>query len=161
MKNRLIASLVVLGALVATAAIAADPPKAGSTDAKDLKWLPFSPDPKGPYIAWVIGDGKGTGPQEFILKVPAGYKVGEHFHTGDYSAVVLAGAQAHGDDEKTAKIHTTGGMWNEPGKHNHFDACVSKEDCMMVITFPVGPVDFVPVGADGKPMPMPAPAKTK
>ncbi|HEY4220940.1 MAG TPA: cupin domain-containing protein [Myxococcota bacterium] len=137
----------------AAAPAKATAPAASFTPAADVKWQPFSPDPKGPMVSFISGDPKGTGPVEFFLKVPAGFKAGEHFHTNDYYGVVVTGTPSHGDDEKTAKTHTAGSTWFEPGKHNHYDACPGKEDCILVVSFPAGPVDSIPVGADGKPLP--------
>jgi quercetin dioxygenase-like cupin family protein len=158
MRNKL-SILMALGAAAGLATFAFADNKASSTEAKDAKWMPLDPsNPKGVQISPVFGnpgDPKATGPVIFLLKSPPGGKAPEHIHTNDYYATVVAGMPAHGDDEKSAKTHAPGSTWFEPGKHPHFDACTSKDDCILSITFPKGPVDFVPVGPDGKPLPPP------
>ena len=151
------ASAVVALLTVAADAAAPAAPVATATAAADMKFVPFNPaDPKGNQISIIYGDMKA--PTQLLLKIPAGSKAPQHFHTSDYYGVVLAGAPAHGDVEATAKTRTVGSVWFEPGKHSHFDACPGKEDCLVLITF-TGPLDFIPVGADGKPLPPPAAPK--
>lgn len=163
MRNFILISSSLVALSFATNTLADTPAKASATAAKDLKWVPFNPaDPKGVQISPIVGnpgDPKATGPVVFLLKNPAGGKAPQHLHNKDYYATVLAGTPSHGDDEKSAKPMVPGSVWFESGKHPHFDACPGKEECIIQITFPKGPVDFVAVGADGKPLPPPPKAK--
>jgi hypothetical protein len=133
-------------AKAAPAAAAPAAKAAAVTEFKDMKWSPLDPsNPKGPQVSIITGDMK-TGPVEFLLKVPAGFKAPVHSHTSDYYAVEVAGAHAHGDDEKSAKSHAIGSTYFEPAKHAHFDSCTSKEDCLTLVYFPNG-FDFIPADA--------------
>jgi hypothetical protein len=131
---------------------------ASMTQLKDQKWAPLDPNnAKGPQIAVLFGNPQAAGPFSILLKVPNGFKAGVHSHTNDYTAVVLQGQPSHGDDEKSAKPVSVGGTWSEPGKHSHWDGCVTgKDDCISVVTMPTGPFDFIPADA---PKTAAAPAK--
>ena len=118
-------------------------PKASVTLPAEVKWAPMDPtQPKGVQVAMIMGDGKGA--TQAFLKIPAGGKSGVHAHTGDYHGVLVSGAHSHGADEKSLKAMTPGSTWFEPGKAMHFDHCTSKEDCVLVVTFPNGGFDMIP-----------------
>jgi hypothetical protein len=158
MKKIVLASLV--GLTFAFAAVAGDKDKAASGDkmmkkdmmitmSKDAKWMPMDPNnPAGPMISPINGDMKG--PSHFLLKVPAGFKGGVHSHTADYSAVVVMGDWAHGLTEADAKVMTVGSSWVQPGKQDHYDACMSKTDCVAAI-YVQGPMDYVPAAMAATP----------
>jgi hypothetical protein len=148
MTSALMLAAVALG--YATGAWAA---RGGSNEvvpASDVKWGPLDPkNPDGPQVATVWGDMK-KGPVGFLLKTPGKFDFPRHAHTPDYYAVVVKGEWKHtfaaGSD---APPLAPGSHWHQPGKQMHGDACVSADECI-VLVYERGKPDFIPEKAPGK-----------
>lgn len=107
----------------------------------DLEWVPMMPDtPMQTVTLW--GDPE-KGPYGALVKVPPGFEVPMHAHTGDYSGINLQG---------TWRRLIEGGEWVElpagsyvfqPGKEMHADTCFGPDECILFITQNVGR-DFIP-----------------
>jgi quercetin dioxygenase-like cupin family protein len=110
----------------------------------DLKWMPLSPDGKGPEMAVLHGNPQ-EGASAFFLRIPPGAKAGVHTHSADYQAVVLAGGHKHwlAGGAKKAKALAVGSHWFQPGGQAHDDECSGTEQCMLFIVSE-GKFDFTP-----------------
>jgi uncharacterized RmlC-like cupin family protein len=92
-------SLLALMPMLAFAQTAATPEAAAPATAShtmvkaaELKWGP-APEalPKGAELAVLSGDPGKAGPFAMRLKVPAGYKVGRHWHPADEQVTIIEG----------------------------------------------------------------------
>ena len=117
----------------------------------------FTPvDPKNPslQISVVAGDLK-TGPVTFFLKLGKG-PAPIHWHTSDYSAVVVEGQTKHWlpGKEADAKVGGPGTAWFQPGgsaKDAHGDECLS-DGCTIFIVMPKKfDMTVAPPAKDAKP----------
>jgi quercetin dioxygenase-like cupin family protein len=119
------------------------------------KFAPADPKmPAGPQVSIVSGDPK-TGPVTLFLKLPKG-PAPIHWHTSDYSAVILEGKAKHWlpGKEADAKEVGPGTAWFQPGgsaKEAHGDECLT-DSCLVFIVMPKK-FDFtvVPAKTDTKP----------
>lgn len=107
----------------------------------DLEWAPMAPD--SPIMAVTLWGDPSTGPYGALLKLPAGFEVPMHAHTGDYNGINLQG---------TWRRQVEGGEWVElparsyvfqPGKAMHADTCLGSDECIIFVTQEVGR-DFIP-----------------
>lgn len=109
-------------------------------DAADVKWGP-GPDglPAGVQAAVLWGDPGKAGPFVLRLKMPAGYRVGRHWHPGDELATVIEG-DVHLDMGSGSSAHShdfhAGGYSLMPAKMQH--AASSRGGAVVQITG-VGP----------------------
>ena len=132
-------------ALVASTAALAQPtgsptptqPKVGATKdmpgpkdhvmvkSKEIKWAPAPPSiPAGAEIAVISGDPKVEGPFVMRLRLPAKYKLPNHWHPAHEHVTVIEGAiwLGHGEqwDGKGLKEIPAGGFAMMPPKHGHY-----------------------------------------
>ncbi len=111
---------------------AAEPAKdvAGPKDAvnfkpAELKWSPGPPSlPPGAEIVILSGDPKVEGPFTMRLRLPAKYKLPNHWHPAHEHVTVIEGTffLGHGDtfDVKTMKELPVGSFAMMPPKHSHY-----------------------------------------
>jgi len=155
-KHRLYTSCAVLGALALATTGAADAkgakPPYVLVPAGSAKFAPLDPRaPHGPQLAVVSGDLK-AGPVSVLLKLPRGAEP-IHWHTSDYTAVLVEGSAKHWlpGHEADAVANPPGTAWFQPGGSAataHGDECVS-DSCTVFVYLPRG-MDFTPV-APAKP----------
>src|SRR5437870_661503 len=114
---RLNSKILVISASIAAAGVAyADKPVYNLVPAGTAKFALVDPkQPTGPQIAVVSGDPK-TGPVSFLLKLGKG-PAPIHWHTSDYSAVIVEGKAKHWlpGKEADAKENGPGTAWFQPG----------------------------------------------
>ncbi|WP_143748338.1 hypothetical protein [Mesorhizobium carmichaelinearum] len=83
--------------------------------------------PNGIQISIVSGD-PANGPVAYLLKLPKGV-VPNHWHTGDYYAVLTEGNHKHwlATDKGTGNINPPGTTWVQPGgrANTEGDECLS------------------------------------
>lgn len=123
-KSTLIAQL--LGALAistATLAQAHEPPAPAIPET--IEWAPAPPVlPAGAQIAVLSGNPAAEGPFVLRLKLPGGYEVPAHTHSGDELITVISGEFNVGHGERLDRGATTvlpvGGFVEMPAGHPHF-----------------------------------------
>jgi Domain of unknown function (DUF4437) len=117
--------------------------------AGSAKWNPIDPkQPKGGQVAFISGDPM-TGPVTLMLKLPKGPSP-MHWHSSDYSAVIIEGTAKHWlpGKEADAKANGPGTAWFQPGGSAatmHGDECTS-DSCTIFIVMP-GKFDMTAVPA--------------
>ena len=113
------------------------------------KWMPIdAKQPKGGQFAIIAGD-PAAGPVTVMLKLPKG-PAPIHWHSSDYSAVVVEGTTKHWrpGKEADAKALGVGTAWFQPGGSAataHGDECTS-DSCTIFIVMP-GKFDMTPLPA--------------
>ncbi len=98
--------------------------------ANELLWTPIGDSPMSLSIIWGNRD---TGPYAMYLKIPGnGFVVGNHAHTYDYHGITIQGVWEHefAGDKKQLPVSS---YVFQPGNAFHRDACVSQEDCILLI----------------------------
>jgi hypothetical protein len=124
------------------AKMAAMGPESKNTPLDQVQWMPGSElGEAGPMLGPLWGDMK-SGPNGFLVKLPAGFPGAWHWHTSDYHAVTIQGTTRNweeGDAMKDTAL-TVGTYWMQPGKTNHITACDAGEDCIVYVQMP-GPAD--------------------
>jgi hypothetical protein len=117
------------------------------------KFAPADPkQPKGIQIAVLEGD-PASGPVELYLKFPKG-PVPLHWHSSDYSAIVVEGSWKHylAGKDGDAKPLPVGSAWFQPGgsvKTVHGDECLA-DSCTLLIAVH-GKFDMNVAKTDAKP----------
>ncbi|MEV8468127.1 cupin domain-containing protein [Fluviibacterium sp. DFM31] len=116
----LLAALAVAGAVQAQ-----DTHSPAPYLAQDAKWAPAPPVlPAGADIAVLSGNPFAEGQFVLRLKLPAGYEVPAHIHSGDELITVISGEfnVGHGDkhDRDAGTLLTAGGFVEMPAGHPHF-----------------------------------------
>ncbi|MGJ4931554.1 hypothetical protein ACQR1I_31765 [Bradyrhizobium sp. HKCCYLS2038] len=143
-----VSSLLMLGATTTRAASQVNVPAPTITAPENVKWFPMIPQmgDKGPAMAVVSGEPGVIGkPFAGLFRVPAGGVSPTHIHSSDYWAVMLSGTEsARVAPDNEAKPIAPGGYWFQPGKAEHINKCLSKEDCVFFVYYPNG-MDYVPV----------------
>jgi hypothetical protein len=144
-------ALALAVSLAGVSTVQADAKKYNIVIAGDQKYSPVDPkNEKGLQMAVVSGDPK-TGPVSFYLKLPKG-PAPIHYHTSDYTAVVLEGKTKHWlpGKEAEAKEGGAGTAWFQPGGATgaHGDECLS-DTCVIFIVMPKK-FDFFPAKVDAK-----------
>jgi hypothetical protein len=139
-KETLMKKLFIVAASIAGFGLAqADKKEFSIIPAGTAKFTPADPKmPQGPQVAIVSGDPK-TGPVSLLLKVPKGPSP-THWHTSDYSAVLIEGKAKHWlpGKEKDAKENGPGTAWFQPGggaATAHVDECMT-DSCTIFISMP-------------------------
>ena len=87
------------------------------------------------HVAAVWGD-RNEGESGFLIKLPAGLKVGMHAHTGDYHGVLIAGTWVHIEEDGSGQDQelSPGSYVHQPGKAWHDDWCKADgADCIILI----------------------------
>lgn len=92
---------------------------------KEIKWAPAPPSiPAGAEMAVISGDPKVEGPFVMRLRLPAKYKLPNHWHPAHEHVTVIEGAfwLGHGEkwDEKTMTELPSGSFAMMPPKHGHY-----------------------------------------
>lgn len=106
-----------------------------------ISWNPIDPaQPDGVLLAVASGD-PATGPSVLLMSFPGGSQAPLHTHSATYTAIVLAGAPAHGVSAEDNLTLDVGSYWVQPGGEPHFDACTGAERCVLALAFE-GPRDF-------------------
>jgi quercetin dioxygenase-like cupin family protein len=90
-----------------------------------LVWGPGPPGlPAGAQVAVLTGDPGGTGPFTLRAKLPAGYRIGPHWHPTDEHVTVLSGMVSMGMgesfDEKAMMALPVGGFAAMPPNTRHY-----------------------------------------
>jgi Domain of unknown function (DUF4437) len=100
------------------------------------KFLPVDPSrPDGPQIAVLRGD-PATGPSEILLKLKKSEGL-PHYHSSDYSAIVIDGIAKHwakGESKDSAAPLRPASYWFQPAHQAHGDECLSDE-CLIFINW--------------------------
>lgn len=117
-----------------------------ATPAGEIVWTPMDPSqPDGLRTAVASGD-PATGPSVMLMSFAAGSVAPLHSHTATYTAVVLAGAPAHGVSAEDHVVLDVGSYWVQPGGEPHYDACTGTERCVIMLALE-GPRDYAPADA--------------
>lgn len=99
--------------------------------AEQMKWREVLPgSPVKMVVLW--GD-RDKGEYAMLLKLPAGYVVPDHAHTGDYHGLSVVGTWRHSFDGAEQKSLPPGSYVLQPGMKMHGDACAGPEDCILFI----------------------------
>ncbi len=129
--------------LVATGPVlAASHKDHGSMIALDeVEWIEI---PGSPVTIAVLSGNPSTGANVRLVKLPAGFVVPNHAHTGDYHGINLTGIWRHTFLE-TGEVRDLppGSYVFQPGGEMHNDACIGSEDCILLLQQSVA-ADFIP-----------------
>ncbi len=110
-------------------------------DAKDYVFTEIRPgSPIGVSVRW--GD-PSKGAHGRLIKLPAGFDVPTHAHTGDYHGVNLTGNWRHVLLDGTEQVLSPGSYVFQPGGEMHDDSCIGPEDCILFLQQSVA-ADFNP-----------------
>ena len=106
----------------------------------EVEWIPR---PTSPVEVAVLSGDPATGAHVRPVKLPAGFVVPDHAHTGDYHGVNLTGTWKHTFLE-TGESHELppGSFVFQPGGEMHGDACIGSEDCIIMLSQSVA-ADFI------------------
>jgi quercetin dioxygenase-like cupin family protein len=129
MKIKSIITSALAALAMATAAQAHEPPAPSMPET--IAWAPAPPVlPAGAQIAVLSGDPSAQGPFVLRLKLPDGYQVPAHTHSGDELITVISGEfhVGHGEklDRDAAIALPAGGFIEMPAGHPHFAWSVSE-----------------------------------
>ena len=106
----------------------------------EVEWIPRTNSPV--EVAVLAGD-PATGPHIRLVKLPAGFVVPDHAHTGDYHGVNLTGTWKHTFLETgESRELPPGSFVFQPGGEMHGDACIGPEDCIIMLSQLVA-ADFI------------------
>ena len=107
----------------------------------EVEWIEIEGTPV--TVAVLRGDPR-TGAHVRLVKLPAGFVVPNHAHTGDYHGVNLTGTWRHTFLE-TGEVRELppGSYVFQPGGEMHGDACIGPEDCILMLQQSVA-ADFIP-----------------
>ena len=108
--------------------------KAKNVVPKQLKWVPGSEAGKaGPMLAPLWGDME-TGPNGFLVKLPAGFAGAWHWHTSDYHGATIQGVARNWEQSGNADIALpAGASWFQPGEVNHTTSCDAGKECIIYV----------------------------
>ena len=159
MINKSLIAVVLVAAAVAYAQAQA-PGMIMATPA-DLKWNDGPPSlPPGAKMAVLSGDPKVEGPFVMRLKLPANYKIKNHWHPAHEHVTVIEGAFWMGSgekwDETTMHELKVGAFAMMPPKHPHY-AMTKVETIVQVHGWGPWGINYVNPADD--PRPPPAPVK--
>jgi quercetin dioxygenase-like cupin family protein len=117
-----------------------------------LEWKqPFGP--KGPSIAFLIGQLGDKHPATYFIRFRAGSETGWHIHSSDYEALVVKGTFAAEQQDGREALLPAGSFFSQPARQNHRNRCVEGgDDCVIFIHYPHG-ADGQATTADGKRLP--------
>ncbi len=107
-----------------------------------VEWRPIRPGSQvGLGVLW--GD-PSAGAHVRLVKLPAGFVVPVHAHTGAYHGVNLTGTWKHSFTATgEERILPPGSYVFQPGGEMHGDSCVGPEDCVLMLQQSVAS-DFIP-----------------
>ena len=113
-----------------------------ATLARDVEWTPVGDTDEqgnGIFIALQYGELGTHTPTYLLMKYSAGVVAPPHLHSGDYYAVVVAGAFRHYlHDEDEFEVLGVGSTWFQRGGVVHGDRCVGPEDGITALFCPNG-----------------------
>ena len=97
----------------------------------EVEWVAREGSPISVSVLW--GD-PSSGAHGRLVKLPAGFVVPNHAHTGDYHAFNLSGTWQHtflatGESRDLPP----GSYVHQPGGEMHGDACVGTSDCVLLV----------------------------
>jgi quercetin dioxygenase-like cupin family protein len=123
-KSTFIASAIAALALSTAALAQAHEPPAPAMPGS-IEWSPAPPVlPEGAQIAVHSGNPGAEGPFVLRLKLPGGYAVPAHTHSGDELITVISGEfnVGHGEklDRSATMVLSAGGFIEMPAGHPHF-----------------------------------------
>lgn len=118
------ASAIVALTMSATVAVVAHEPPV-PIESGSIQWAPAPPAlPEGAQIAVLSGDPTADGQFVLRLKLPGGYEIPAHTHSGDELITVISGEfnVGHGEilDRNATTTLSTGGFVEMPAGHPHF-----------------------------------------
>jgi len=106
----------------------------------DVEWIPRT---NSPVETAVLAGDPATGAHVRLVKLPAGFVVPDHAHTGDYHGVNLTGTWKHTFLETgESRELPPGSFVFQPGGEMHGDACIGPEDCIIMLSQSVA-ADFI------------------
>ena len=106
----------------------------------EVEWIPRA---NSPVETAVLAGDPATGPHIRLVKLPAGFVVPDHAHTGDYHGVNLTGTWKHTFLETgESRELPPGSFVFQPGGEMHGDACIGPEDCIIMLSQSVA-ADFI------------------
>ena len=139
-------SLMVAVSLIAAAGLgyAAGNANIGTMGAlDDVQWQEIRPG--SPVSLSVLWGDPTANDHGRLIRLPAGFVVPIHAHTGDYHAVNLTGTWRHSFEEgqeREERELPTGSYVFQPGTAMHGDSCVGPEDCVLFL-HQHEPADFI------------------
>ena len=111
----------------------------------DVEWIPRT---NSPVETAVLAGDPATGAHIRLVKLPAGFVVPDHAHTGDYHGVNLTGTWKHTFLETgESRELPPGSFVFQPGGEMHGDACIGSEDCIIMLSQSVA-ADFILPSSD-------------
>ena len=106
----------------------------------EVEWIPRT---NSPVETAVLSGDPTTGAHVRLVKLPAGFVVPDHAHTGDYHGVNLTGTWKHTFLETgESRELPPGSFVFQPGGEMHGDACIGSEDCIIMLSQSVA-ADFI------------------
>ena len=106
----------------------------------EVEWIPRT---NSPVETAVLAGDPATGAHVRLVKLPAGFVVPDHAHTGDYHGVNLTGTWKHTFLETgESRELPPGSFVFQPGGEMHGDACIGSEDCIIMLSQSVA-ADFI------------------
>jgi hypothetical protein len=127
-------------AIIGAARPAAQTPTSATTAkpwiVRRLVDVKFASDDDVKCLNGVVENGDpATGPSTFILKATSGCMVAPHYHTAEEQLIVVRGDVLTGMHGMKETLLEPGGFAMMPGKQTHWFTCMSKEGCLMFVTF--------------------------
>jgi len=127
-------------AIAGVARLAAQTPAPTATSkqgiVRRLADVKFASDDDVKCLNGVVENGDpATGPSTFILKATSGCVVAPHYHTAEEQLIVVRGDVLTGMHGMKETLLEPGGFAMMPGKQTHWFTCMSKEGCLMFVTF--------------------------
>lgn len=133
-NTKALAAAALTGLLIGGPLFAESPPRSATPD--DLSW---SDDRV--QVAGLWGD-DATGPYGKLVKFPSGLVSPAHYHSNDYTAVVISGTLLDPTDRSdTARPLAAGAFYFLPAGTAYTVRCVSAEPCLIYAHQP-GAFDF-------------------
>jgi quercetin dioxygenase-like cupin family protein len=134
------ATLTILSVtIVARARLATQTPAPAATKhgiVRRMADVKFAPDDDVKCLNGVVENGDpATGPSTFVLKATFGCIVAPHYHTAEEQLIVVRGDVLTGMHGMKETLLEPGGFAMMPGKETHWFTCMSKEGCLMFVTF--------------------------
>jgi quercetin dioxygenase-like cupin family protein len=133
-------AMATLGLAIAGARLAAQTAAPASATkhgiVRRLADVKFAPDDDVKCLNGVVESGDpATGPSTFVLKATSGCVVAAHYHTAEEQLIVVRGDVLTGMHGMKEALLEPGGFAMMPGKQTHWFTCLSKEGCVMFVTF--------------------------
>ena len=134
-----VVAIVALAVAAAARLVAQTPVPAATAKAgivRRLADVKFASDDDVKCLNGVVENGDpATGPSTFILKATPGCVVAPHYHTAEEQLIVVRGDVLTGMHGMKETLLEPGGFAMMPGKQTHWFTCMSKEGCLMFVTF--------------------------